>query len=60
MWSRTRWCGRGVVGVCFFFFKEKTAYEMARGLVGSEMGIRSRENETQLGRKGGGSLRVRV
>eukprot|EP00831_Metopus_contortus_P041970 TRINITY_DN33047_c0_g1_i1.p2 TRINITY_DN33047_c0_g1~~TRINITY_DN33047_c0_g1_i1.p2 ORF type:complete len:103 (+),score=36.09 TRINITY_DN33047_c0_g1_i1:87-395(+) len=25
---------------CFFFFKQKTAYEMQRGLVGSEMCIR--------------------
>eukprot|EP00831_Metopus_contortus_P040510 TRINITY_DN31743_c0_g1_i1.p1 TRINITY_DN31743_c0_g1~~TRINITY_DN31743_c0_g1_i1.p1 ORF type:complete len:150 (-),score=46.93 TRINITY_DN31743_c0_g1_i1:198-647(-) len=27
---------------CFFFFKQKTAYEMQRGLVGSEMCIRDR------------------
>ena len=26
--------------VCFFFFKQKTAYEMLRSLVGSEMCIR--------------------
>eukprot|EP00831_Metopus_contortus_P031165 TRINITY_DN25467_c0_g1_i2.p2 TRINITY_DN25467_c0_g1~~TRINITY_DN25467_c0_g1_i2.p2 ORF type:complete len:134 (+),score=29.32 TRINITY_DN25467_c0_g1_i2:95-496(+) len=28
----------------FFFFKQKTAYEMQRGLVGSEMCIRDRDN----------------
>eukprot|EP00831_Metopus_contortus_P025463 TRINITY_DN21942_c0_g1_i2.p3 TRINITY_DN21942_c0_g1~~TRINITY_DN21942_c0_g1_i2.p3 ORF type:complete len:119 (-),score=32.49 TRINITY_DN21942_c0_g1_i2:69-425(-) len=28
--------------ICFFFFKQKTAYEMQRGLVGSEMCIRDR------------------
>eukprot|EP00831_Metopus_contortus_P033411 TRINITY_DN2678_c0_g1_i2.p1 TRINITY_DN2678_c0_g1~~TRINITY_DN2678_c0_g1_i2.p1 ORF type:complete len:109 (+),score=26.31 TRINITY_DN2678_c0_g1_i2:57-383(+) len=27
----------------FFFFKQKTAYEMQRGLVGSEMCIRDRQ-----------------
>ena len=27
---------------CFFFFKQKTAYEMLRSLVGSEMCIRDR------------------
>eukprot|EP00831_Metopus_contortus_P027560 TRINITY_DN2313_c0_g1_i3.p1 TRINITY_DN2313_c0_g1~~TRINITY_DN2313_c0_g1_i3.p1 ORF type:complete len:140 (+),score=19.70 TRINITY_DN2313_c0_g1_i3:37-420(+) len=35
----------GVGGIwrgCFFFFKQKTAYEMQRGLVGSEMCIRDR------------------
>ena len=31
-------------GVCFFFFKQKTAYEMLRSLVGSEMCIRDRYN----------------
>eukprot|EP00831_Metopus_contortus_P038286 TRINITY_DN30116_c0_g1_i3.p1 TRINITY_DN30116_c0_g1~~TRINITY_DN30116_c0_g1_i3.p1 ORF type:complete len:122 (+),score=8.85 TRINITY_DN30116_c0_g1_i3:16-381(+) len=31
---------RGIVVVVFFFFKQKTAYEMQRGLVGSEMCIR--------------------
>eukprot|EP00831_Metopus_contortus_P066565 TRINITY_DN59385_c0_g2_i1.p3 TRINITY_DN59385_c0_g2~~TRINITY_DN59385_c0_g2_i1.p3 ORF type:complete len:128 (+),score=32.71 TRINITY_DN59385_c0_g2_i1:79-462(+) len=30
----------------FFFFKQKTAYEMQRGLVGSEMCIRDRSNST--------------
>eukprot|EP00831_Metopus_contortus_P080998 TRINITY_DN8415_c0_g2_i2.p1 TRINITY_DN8415_c0_g2~~TRINITY_DN8415_c0_g2_i2.p1 ORF type:complete len:264 (-),score=83.44 TRINITY_DN8415_c0_g2_i2:23-814(-) len=30
------------MGVFFFFFKQKTAYEMQRGLVGSEMCIRDR------------------
>ena len=29
--------------VCFFFFKQKTAYEMLRSLVGSEMCIRDSE-----------------
>ena len=28
--------------MCFFFFKQKTAYEMLRSLVGSEMCIRDR------------------
>ena len=28
--------------LCFFFFKQKTAYEMLRSLVGSEMCIRDR------------------
>eukprot|EP00831_Metopus_contortus_P026498 TRINITY_DN22530_c0_g1_i1.p2 TRINITY_DN22530_c0_g1~~TRINITY_DN22530_c0_g1_i1.p2 ORF type:complete len:176 (-),score=29.84 TRINITY_DN22530_c0_g1_i1:347-874(-) len=38
---------RGLVvfgGLIFFFFKQKTAYEMQRGLVGSEMCIRDRLN----------------
>eukprot|EP00831_Metopus_contortus_P002978 TRINITY_DN11112_c0_g1_i1.p1 TRINITY_DN11112_c0_g1~~TRINITY_DN11112_c0_g1_i1.p1 ORF type:complete len:143 (+),score=50.08 TRINITY_DN11112_c0_g1_i1:55-483(+) len=30
------------MGLVFFFFKQKTAYEMQRGLVGSEMCIRDR------------------
>ena len=30
--------------MCFFFFKQKTAYEMLRSLVGSEMCIRDREH----------------
>eukprot|EP00658_Telonema_sp_P-2_P074794 TRINITY_DN6408_c0_g1_i1.p1 TRINITY_DN6408_c0_g1~~TRINITY_DN6408_c0_g1_i1.p1 ORF type:complete len:194 (+),score=22.08 TRINITY_DN6408_c0_g1_i1:42-623(+) len=30
-------------GFCFFFFKQKTAYEMLRSLVGSEMCIRDRD-----------------
>src|SRR5678815_6114649 len=29
----------------FFFFKQKTAYEMLRSLVGSEMCIRDRDNK---------------
>eukprot|EP00831_Metopus_contortus_P081074 TRINITY_DN8445_c0_g1_i1.p1 TRINITY_DN8445_c0_g1~~TRINITY_DN8445_c0_g1_i1.p1 ORF type:complete len:159 (+),score=34.91 TRINITY_DN8445_c0_g1_i1:63-539(+) len=33
---------RLVCDVFFFFFKQKTAYEMQRGLVGSEMCIRDR------------------
>eukprot|EP00831_Metopus_contortus_P080222 TRINITY_DN8163_c0_g2_i1.p1 TRINITY_DN8163_c0_g2~~TRINITY_DN8163_c0_g2_i1.p1 ORF type:complete len:204 (+),score=38.66 TRINITY_DN8163_c0_g2_i1:18-629(+) len=32
----------------FFFFKQKTAYEMQRGLVGSEMCIRDRVSTVQL------------
>ena len=35
----------GVYILCFFFFKQKTAYEMLRSLVGSEMCIRDRANE---------------
>ena len=31
-----------MVGLLFFFFKQKTAYEMLRSLVGSEMCIRDR------------------
>eukprot|EP00831_Metopus_contortus_P080365 TRINITY_DN8211_c0_g1_i2.p2 TRINITY_DN8211_c0_g1~~TRINITY_DN8211_c0_g1_i2.p2 ORF type:complete len:112 (-),score=19.23 TRINITY_DN8211_c0_g1_i2:107-442(-) len=34
--------------VFFFFFKQKTAYEMQRGLVGSEMCIRDRIQGPQL------------
>ena len=30
---------------CFFFFKQKTAYEMLRSLVGSEMCIRDRNKD---------------
>ena len=30
------------MGMSFFFFKQKTAYEMLRSLVGSEMCIRDR------------------
>eukprot|EP00831_Metopus_contortus_P041942 TRINITY_DN33016_c0_g1_i1.p2 TRINITY_DN33016_c0_g1~~TRINITY_DN33016_c0_g1_i1.p2 ORF type:complete len:113 (-),score=20.54 TRINITY_DN33016_c0_g1_i1:242-580(-) len=44
--------GAGVVGfgvgskiMAFFFFKQKTAYEMQRGLVGSEMCIRDSNAE---------------
>eukprot|EP00831_Metopus_contortus_P011488 TRINITY_DN14576_c0_g1_i3.p1 TRINITY_DN14576_c0_g1~~TRINITY_DN14576_c0_g1_i3.p1 ORF type:complete len:117 (-),score=33.79 TRINITY_DN14576_c0_g1_i3:226-576(-) len=33
----------------FFFFKQKTAYEMQRGLVGSEMCIRDRINAEYMG-----------
>ena len=31
-----------MVSDCFFFFKQKTAYELLRSLVGSEMCIRDR------------------
>ena len=45
----------GIVAMCFgdvlcfvfFFFKQKTAYEMLRSLVGSEMCIRDRANTEQ-------------
>ena len=33
-----------VVCVCFFFCKQKTAYEMLRSLVGEEMCIRDRDH----------------
>eukprot|EP00831_Metopus_contortus_P068814 TRINITY_DN61634_c0_g1_i1.p2 TRINITY_DN61634_c0_g1~~TRINITY_DN61634_c0_g1_i1.p2 ORF type:complete len:138 (-),score=36.24 TRINITY_DN61634_c0_g1_i1:137-550(-) len=35
--------------VFFFFFKQKTAYEMQRGLVGSEMCIRDSINAEYMG-----------
>ena len=38
-----------VVSICYvyiFFFKQKTAYEMLRSLVGSEMCIRDRYKES--------------
>src|SRR5678816_3523052 len=35
--------------MCFFFFKQKTAYEMLRSLVGSEMCIRDRYWADRLG-----------
>eukprot|EP00831_Metopus_contortus_P013551 TRINITY_DN15503_c0_g1_i1.p1 TRINITY_DN15503_c0_g1~~TRINITY_DN15503_c0_g1_i1.p1 ORF type:complete len:275 (-),score=46.65 TRINITY_DN15503_c0_g1_i1:78-902(-) len=34
--------------IIFFFFKQKTAYEMQRGLVGSEMCIRDRKDRDRL------------
>eukprot|EP00831_Metopus_contortus_P052831 TRINITY_DN4437_c0_g1_i4.p1 TRINITY_DN4437_c0_g1~~TRINITY_DN4437_c0_g1_i4.p1 ORF type:complete len:220 (+),score=46.03 TRINITY_DN4437_c0_g1_i4:105-764(+) len=41
----------GILGVFFFFFfKQKTAYEMQRGLVGSEMCIRDSINAEYMGR----------
>eukprot|EP00831_Metopus_contortus_P061161 TRINITY_DN53017_c0_g1_i1.p3 TRINITY_DN53017_c0_g1~~TRINITY_DN53017_c0_g1_i1.p3 ORF type:complete len:130 (-),score=24.10 TRINITY_DN53017_c0_g1_i1:146-535(-) len=36
---------------CFFFFKQKTAYEMQRGLVGSEMCIRDRSQSVGISRR---------
>ena len=33
----------------FFFFKQKTAYEMLRSLVGSEMCIRDRPGKVAIG-----------
>ena len=35
-------CGSVLLFCVFFFFKQKTAYEMLRSLVGSEMCIRDR------------------
>ena len=37
----------GVLCCWFFFFKQKTAYEMLRSLVGSEMCIRDRLSQGQ-------------
>ena len=37
--------------VIFFFFKQKTAYEMLRSLVGSEMCIRDRVNSIKKDKK---------
>ena len=42
-------CGRRKV---FFFFKQKTAYEIMPSLVGSEMCIRDRPDITKLGELG--------
>ena len=39
----------GVFYVFFFFFKQKTAYEMLRSLVGSEMCIRDRSRGQPVG-----------
>ena len=39
--------------ILFFFFKQKTAYEMLRSLVGSEMCIRDRHRGEADGRVGG-------
>src|SRR5450756_3026085 len=36
------WTGAAVKGFLFFFFKQKTAYEIMPSLVGSEMCIRDR------------------
>eukprot|EP00658_Telonema_sp_P-2_P035292 TRINITY_DN25690_c0_g1_i1.p1 TRINITY_DN25690_c0_g1~~TRINITY_DN25690_c0_g1_i1.p1 ORF type:complete len:111 (-),score=26.54 TRINITY_DN25690_c0_g1_i1:115-447(-) len=36
--------------MCFFFFKQKTAYEMLRSLVGSEMCIRDSSSTSLLPR----------
>ena len=38
--------------VCVFFFKQKTAYEIQYGLVGSEMCIRDRSSEGEEGEEG--------
>ena len=40
--------GIGDVYVCFFFFKQKTAYEIMPSLVGSEMCIRDRYCKLQI------------
>eukprot|EP00658_Telonema_sp_P-2_P026977 TRINITY_DN20944_c0_g1_i1.p1 TRINITY_DN20944_c0_g1~~TRINITY_DN20944_c0_g1_i1.p1 ORF type:complete len:105 (+),score=19.42 TRINITY_DN20944_c0_g1_i1:48-362(+) len=37
-----------MVNMLFFFFKQKTAYEMLRSLVGSEMCIRDRSHSCPL------------
>ena len=37
-----------VLSVFFFFFKQKTAYEMLRSLVGSEMCIRDRARTIRI------------
>ena len=37
----------------FYFFKQKTAYEMLRSLVGSEMGIRDRPSDVTAIEKSG-------
>ena len=49
---RALWCTWWI----FFFFKQKTAYEMLRSLVGSEMCIRDREIARVLGIAGRGKL----
>ncbi len=36
---------------CFFFFKQKTAYEMSASLVGSEMCIRDRTTRVDMSRR---------
>src|SRR5665647_3839081 len=43
------------MAIIFFFFKQKTAYEIGVRLVGSEMCIRDRENHGDL--PGNGDLR---
>ena len=40
MWGYWLYCDFCIIFVVFFFFKQKTAYEMLRSLVGSEMCIR--------------------
>ena len=44
----------------FFFFKQKTAYEMLRSLVGSEMCIRDRPKFVQLGIQAAESMRPQL
>ena len=41
-WARLQVAGGCVSFLCLFFFKQKTAYEIEYGLVGSEMCIRDR------------------
>ncbi len=44
---------------CFFFFKQKTAYEISLGLVGSEMCIRDRTTRvSNRGYENAGGVRV--
>eukprot|EP00658_Telonema_sp_P-2_P042228 TRINITY_DN30297_c0_g1_i1.p2 TRINITY_DN30297_c0_g1~~TRINITY_DN30297_c0_g1_i1.p2 ORF type:complete len:105 (+),score=30.73 TRINITY_DN30297_c0_g1_i1:113-427(+) len=44
----------------FFFFKQKTAYEMLRSLVGSEMCIRDRTQLEELARLHDGAPQART
>ena len=44
----------------FFFFKQKTAYEMLRSLVGSEMCIRDRRSGGRRSRAGGDGRLLRA
>ena len=47
-WYVTGWEGKRYVRYYVFFFKQKTAYEMLRSLVGSEMCIRDRFLQVKL------------
>ncbi len=42
------WTVRSIEVAGFFFFKQKTAYEMLRSLVGSEMCIRDRTTRVSV------------
>ena len=52
MVCQTWMCMGRVWWFCVFFFKQKTAYEMLRSLVGSEMCIRDRVTGKRLYRLG--------